>query len=73
LQLERVLDEKLIHMLSIQKCPTKKTRLGYIPPSTSDTPSTSQTIFVKAVIPESPPSSVDNEKTVMNGEVPVIP
>jgi hypothetical protein len=40
LQLERVLDEKLIHMLSIQKCPTNKTRLGYVPPSTSDIPST---------------------------------
>jgi len=55
LQLERVSDEKLIHMLSIQKCPTDKTGLGYVPPSTSDTPSTSQTIFVKPVIPESPP------------------
>jgi hypothetical protein len=40
-QLERVLDEKLIHMLSIQKCPTNKTGLGYVPPSTSNTPSTS--------------------------------
>jgi hypothetical protein len=40
-QLERVSDEKLIHMVSIQKCPTDKTRLGYVPPSTSDTPSTS--------------------------------
>jgi predicted nuclease with TOPRIM domain len=40
-QLERVSDEKLIHMLSIQKCPTNKTGLGYVPPSTSNTPSTS--------------------------------
>jgi hypothetical protein len=72
-QLERVSDEKLIHMLSIQKRPTDKTGLGYVPPSTSDTPSTSQTIFVKPVIPESPPSSVDKGKTVMDGEVPVIP
>jgi hypothetical protein len=47
LQLERVSNEKLIHMLSIQKCPTDKTRLGYVPPSTSDIPSTSYTIFVK--------------------------
>jgi hypothetical protein len=28
---------------------------------------------VKLVIPESPPSCVDKEKTVMEGEVPVIP
>jgi hypothetical protein len=41
--------------------------------STSDIPSTSQTIFVKPVIPESPPSSVDKGKTVMDGEVPAIP
>jgi hypothetical protein len=73
LQLERVLDEKLIHLLSIQKCLTNKTGLGYVPPSTSDTPSTSQTIFVKPIIPESPPSNVDKGKTVMDGEVPVTP
>jgi hypothetical protein len=30
LQLERVTDEKLTHMLSIQKSPTDKTRLGYV-------------------------------------------
>jgi hypothetical protein len=41
LQLERVSDEKRIHMLSIQKCPIDKTGLGYVPPSTSDIPSTS--------------------------------
>jgi len=41
LQLEKVSDEKLTHMLSIQKCPTDKTGLRYVPPSTSDTPSTS--------------------------------
>jgi len=73
LQLERVSDEKLIHMLSIQKCPTDKTGLGYVPPSTSDIPSTSRTIFVKLVIPKSPPLNVDKGKTVMDGEVPVIP
>jgi hypothetical protein len=60
-------------MLSIQKCPTYKTKLGYVPPSTSDTPSTSKTIFVKLVISESPPSCVDKGKTVMEGEVLVIP
>jgi hypothetical protein len=37
LQLERVLDKKLIHMLSIHKCPTNKNGLGYVSPSTSDT------------------------------------
>jgi hypothetical protein len=73
LQLDRVSDEKLNHLLSIQKCPTDKTGLGYVPPSTSDIPSTSQTIFVKPVIPESPPSIVDRGKTDMDGEVPVIP
>jgi len=73
LQLERVFDEKLIHMLSIQKCLTDKTGLGFVPPFTSDTPSTSQTIFVKPVILVSPLSSVDKGKNVMEGEVPVIP
>jgi hypothetical protein len=72
-QLERVSNKKLNHMLSIQKCPTDKIGLGYVPPSTSDITSTSQTIFVKLVIPESPPSIVDKEKKVMDGEVPVIP
>jgi hypothetical protein len=62
LQLERVLDKKLIHMLSIQKCPTDKTGLEYVSPSTFDIPSTSHTIFVKPVIPESPPSIVDKGK-----------
>lgn len=66
LQLERVSDEKLTHMLSIQKFPTNKTRLGYVP-------LTSQTIFVKPVLPESPPSCVDKGKTAMEGEVLVIP
>jgi hypothetical protein len=37
LQLERVSDEKLTHMLSIHKCPTDKTGLGYVPPSIFDT------------------------------------
>jgi hypothetical protein len=60
-------------MLSIQKCPTDKTGLGYVPPSTSDIPSTSKTNFVKLIIPESPPSIVDKGKTFMDGEVPVIP
>jgi len=73
LQLERVSDDKLTHMFSIQKCPTDKTELGYVPTSNSDTPSTSKTIFVRPVIPESPPSRMDKGKTVMEGEVPFNP
>jgi hypothetical protein len=69
LQLERVSDEKLTRMLSIQKCPTDKTGLGYVP--TSNTPSTSKTIFVKPVIPDSPPPRVDKGKIVMEEEGPV--
>jgi hypothetical protein len=71
LQLERVSDEKLTHMLSIQKCPTDKTGLRYVP--TSDTPSTSKTIFVRPVIPESPPPRMDKGKGVMEGQVPFNP
>jgi hypothetical protein len=63
LQLERVLDEKLTRMLSIQKCPTDKTKLGYVP--TSDTPCTSKTIFLRPVIPESRPPRMDKGKAVM--------
>jgi hypothetical protein len=70
LQLERISYEKLTHMLSIQKCPTDKTGLGYVLPCISDTP-TSKNIFVKPVIPESPPPRVDKGKTVMKGEVPI--
>jgi chromosome segregation ATPase len=46
LQLERVTDEKLAHMLSIQKSPTDKTGLGYVA-SPSNIPTTSRTVFVK--------------------------
>jgi hypothetical protein len=57
--LERVVtDEKLTHMLSIQKCPTDKTGLGYVA-LTSDIPSTSKTVFVKPTVPEPPPALVD--------------
>jgi hypothetical protein len=73
LQLERVSDKKLTHMLSIQKCPTDKTGLGYVPTSISNTPSTSKTIFVRPVILESPPPRMDMGKAVMEGEVPFNP
>jgi predicted nuclease with TOPRIM domain len=46
LQLERVTDEKLTDMLSIQKSPTDKTGLRYEAPP-SNIPSTSRTVFVK--------------------------
>jgi hypothetical protein len=72
LQLERVTDKKLTYMLSIQKCLTDKTGLGYVPPSTFDTP-TCKTVFMKPTILESPPSCVDKGKTVMKGEVSDIP
>jgi chromosome segregation ATPase len=50
LELERVTDEKLTRMLSIQKSPTDKTGLGYVAPS-SNAPSTSKTVFVKPKVP----------------------
>jgi hypothetical protein len=68
LQLERVTDEKLTHMLSIQKSPTDKTSLGYVAPP-SDTPSTSRTIFVKPAIPDPPPTIEDKGKDKLNGDV----
>jgi hypothetical protein len=60
---------KLTHMLSIQKCPTNKTGLGYVA-STSDIPSSSKIVFVKRTVPELPPAYVDEGKAVMEGEVP---
>jgi hypothetical protein len=69
LQLERVTDEKLTRMLSIQKSPTDKTGLGYVTPS-SDTPSTSKTVFVKPAVPEPPPTIEDKGKDKVNNDVP---
>jgi hypothetical protein len=68
LQLERVTDEKLTHMLSIQKSPTDKTGLGYVAPPT-DTPSTSRTVFVKPAVPDPPPTVEDKGKDKINGDV----
>jgi hypothetical protein len=68
LQLERVIDEKLTHMLSIQKSPTDKTGLGYVAPP-SDIPSTSRTVFVKPVVSEPPPIVEDKGKDKINGDV----
>jgi hypothetical protein len=69
LQLERVTDEKLTHMLSIQKSPTDKTGLGYVAPLTN-TPSTSKTVFVKPVVLEPPLITEDKKKEKINDDVP---
>jgi len=44
LRKERLTDEKLTHMLSVQKSPTNKTGIGYVA-------STSKTAFVKPTVP----------------------
>jgi len=56
LQLERVIDEKLTRMLSIQKSPTDKTGLGYVAPSTL------KTVFVKPIVPEPPHTAEDKRE-----------
>jgi len=68
LQLERVTDEKLTRMLSIQKSPTDKTGLEYVAPS-SKVPSTSQTVFVKPTVPEPPLTTEDKGKDKVNDDV----
>jgi hypothetical protein len=69
LQLERVTDEKLTHMLSIRKSPTDKTGPGYVAPPT-DAPSTSKTIFVKPAVPKPPPTVEDKGKDNIIGDIP---
>jgi hypothetical protein len=71
LQLERVTDEKLTRMLSIQKSPNDKTGLGYVA-SSSHVPSTSKIVFVKPTVPELPPAVEDNQKEKVNDDVPGI-
>jgi len=68
--LEKVTDEKLTHMLSIQKCPTDKTGLGYVA-STSDISSTSKTVFIKPIVLDPLPACVDKGNVVIGGEDPV--
>jgi len=70
LQLERVTDEKLTHMLSIQKSLTDKTGLGYVAPP-SDIPSTSRTVFVKPTVPEPPLTIMNKGKYVIGGHIPI--
>jgi hypothetical protein len=66
LQLERVTDEKLTYMLSIQKSSIDKIGLGYVT-STSNIPSPSKTVFVKPTVPEPPTTCVDKGKEVIGG------
>jgi hypothetical protein len=66
--LERVPEEKLTHMQSIQKSLTDKTGLGYVA-SSSDIPSTSKTVFVKPIVPEPPSAYMDKGKEVVGGDV----
>jgi hypothetical protein len=68
LQLERVTNEKLARMLSIQKSPTDKTGLGYVA-SSSDAPSSSKTVFVKPIASEPPPTVEDKGKDKVNDDV----
>jgi hypothetical protein len=70
LQLKRVTDDKLTHMLSIQKSPLDKTRLGYVA-SFSNIPSTSKTIFVKPTFLEPAIVVLNKGKEVIGGDVPV--
>jgi hypothetical protein len=63
LQLERVTDEKLTRMLSIQKSPTDKTGLGYVAPSSS------KTVFVKTTVSKPPPTVEDKGKDKVNDDV----
>jgi hypothetical protein len=69
LQLERVTDEKLTRMLSIQKSPHDKTGLGYVA-SSYDIPSSSKTVFVPPIVPELPPIIEDKQKEKVNDDVP---
>jgi hypothetical protein len=66
--LERVTDEKLTHMLSIQKRPTDKTGLKYVAPP-SNIPSTSRTVFVKPTVPKPPLTVVDKGKEVIGEDI----
>jgi hypothetical protein len=64
LQLERVTDEKLTRMLSIQKSPTNKTGFGYVAPSTS------KTVFVKPAVPKPHSTAKDKGNDKINDDVP---
>jgi hypothetical protein len=69
LQIERVTDEKLTRMLSIQKSPHDKTGLRYVA-SSSDIPSSLKTVFVPPTVPELPPVIEDKQKEKVSDDVP---
>jgi hypothetical protein len=69
LQLERVTDEKLTHMMSIQKSPIGKSGLGFVACS-SDIPSTSRIVFVKPTVSEPPTTIKDKKEEVIGGDIP---
>jgi len=71
LQIERLTDEKLTHMLSVQKSPIDKIGLGYVT-STSDIPSTSKTVFVMPTVPELPPACMDKGKALIGEDDSVV-
>jgi hypothetical protein len=54
-------------MLSVQKCPSDKTALGYVT-SPSDIAST-KIVFVKPTVPKLPPAYVDKGKGIIGREV----
>jgi hypothetical protein len=68
LQIERLTDEKLTHMLSVHKSLTYRTGLGYVA-FTSDIPSTSKNVFVKPTVPEPPPACMDKGKAIIGEDV----
>jgi hypothetical protein len=68
LQLERVTDEKLTHMLSIQKSPHDKTGLRYVV-SSSDIISSSKTVFVPPTVLKLPPVIEEKQKEKVNDDV----
>jgi predicted nuclease with TOPRIM domain len=61
LRLEKVTDEKLTHMLSIQKSPTNKTGLGYVA-SSSDIPSLLRQFLSSSQSPSPYPSAWIKER-----------
>jgi hypothetical protein len=68
LQLERITNEKITQMLSVQKCPSDKIGLEYVA-FTSEIASTSKTVFIKPIVPEPLPTCVDKGKDIIGGEV----
>jgi hypothetical protein len=66
LQLERITDNKLIQMLSGEKCSSDKTGLGYVAFGTNIA-STSKTVFVKPTVTEPQIACEDKGKGTIGG------